>query len=98
MVDFSRGACIASCIKSIKIRSLFRAKTCTKKEQVKYCRVAFFLLCTLQKAGIVKVPVHIYVLKWECFYLFFFLMYSFNFLGFFFFLPIVLLCSSANIK
>ena len=97
MVDFSRGACIASCIKSIKIRSLFRAKTCTKKEQVKYCRVAFFLLCTLQKAGIVKVPVHIYVLKWECFY-FFFLMYSFNFLGFFFFLPIVLLCSSANIK
>ena len=54
MVDFSRGACIASFIKSIKIRSLFRAKTYTKKEQVKYCSVAFFLLCTLQKAGIVK--------------------------------------------
>ena len=42
MVDFSRGACIASFIKSISIRSLFRVKTCTKKEQVKYCRVAFF--------------------------------------------------------
>ena len=85
MVDFSRGACIASCIKSIKIRSLFRAKTCTKKEQVKYCRVAFFLLCTLQKAGIVKVPLCIFMCWSGSVFFFFFLMYSFNFLGFFFF-------------